>query len=115
MPVFNWENEKAEAQIERDKFLSQALENKHKLDAKRDDEIYQAFQYNPSATPLSEIVFQMMQSNKLCKMCFKHQVNLDMDIYEAVEKSCIKLGFSSDNFAPYLHDQGMEVEIYLVR
>jgi len=115
MPVFNWENGSVDQQLAHDNSEAQISENKRKPDTDRDDAIYRASQYSPDGTPLSGIVMSMMRTDKMSALYFKYQISLDMDIHEAVEGACIALGLSSDDFAPYLNDQGMEVEIYLIR
>jgi hypothetical protein len=101
MSVFNWENESVEQQLAHDNSEAQIVENKRKFEVDREEKIYQASQYHPGATPLSKIVWDMMQTDRLSAMYFKHQVELDMDIHEAVEEACVKIGLSSDDF--YFH------------
>lgn len=111
--MFRWENESRQAQLAHDDFQSQILENKAKFDAKRDEELYLSSQYNPSGTPLSDLVLAMIQANTIKATYYKHQVSMNISIYDAVNNACILLGLSSEDFSPYLHDKEMIVEIYL--
>lgn len=113
MTTFRWENESTEAQLAHDKFMSQASENKLKLEQRRDEQLYQCHQYNEDGTPLSDIVYAMISNGLMKATYYKNQVCLDVDIYEAVSIACIKLGLSSEDYSPYLHDEMLMIEIYL--
>lgn len=113
MTTFRWENESKEAQLAHDKFMLQALENKLKLEQRRDEQLYQCHQYNEDGTPLSDIVYAMISKGLMKATYYKSQVFLDISICEAVDTACIKLGLSSEDYSPYLLDEGMMVEIYL--
>lgn len=113
MTTFRWENESRQAQLAHDRFMAQALENKLKLEHRRDEQLRQCNQYNPGGTPLSDIVYTMISNGLMKATYYKNQVCLDVDIYEAVSIACIKLGLSSEDYSPYLHDERLMVEIYL--
>lgn len=113
MTTFRWENESIEAQLAHDKFMSQALENKLNYEVKKDQELYQCHQYNKNGTSFSDIVYTMISENKVQAMYYKNEICLDVDICEAVDTACIKLGLPSEDYSPYLLDKGMMIEIYL--
>lgn len=113
MTIFKWENEPKEAQLAHDRFMAQALENKLNYEMKKDKELYQSHQYNEDGTPLSDIIYPMIEKNLMKATYYKNQVCLDVDIFEAVSIACIKLGLSSEDYSPYLLDKGLMIEIYL--
>ena len=72
-----------------------------------------SFGISSDAQPISSIVQAMVEAECWGKICLKSQVDLDMDICEALTETCIQLGVSDEEFAPNIIDQGNQIEINL--
>lgn len=67
-----------------------------------------------NAIPITKIVENLIVQEKTSCIVWAENVKWDVeDIYEAVEVACILLGYSTDDFSPYLLDKGYQLEIYL--
>lgn len=111
--MFRWENESRESQLAHDRFMAQALQNKLNEEVRRDEELYLSSQYRDDGTPLSDLVLAMVQKNIIKATYYKHQICMDTNIHDAVNNACILLGEDEESFSPFVHDKGMEIEIYL--
>lgn len=103
--------------LARDKAQGQAKENQANERAEMHQRLIEAQEYgtNSAAENISDIVQKMIENQVYSKLVLKSQVIWDVEsISEAVTDACICLGLGDDEFAPYVNDQGNQIEITLV-
>ena len=109
---FQWDNERSDIQLARDKAESQARENRLKGQARSMD-LPIAVYGGSDAMHITEIVKKMIEENSMRSLWHKQQVFWDVeDIHDAVDDACVYLAIDND-FCPGISDKGDEIEITL--
>lgn len=113
MSGFQWDNERSDIQLAHDKAVQQARENQVRDQMQSMD--LPLPQYGGSdATPITQIVRDMIQNNQMRSLWFKQQVAWDVEtLSDAVDEACISLGLSSEDYAPFANVSFDQIEICL--
>ena len=112
--MFLWDNERPEFQLEHDRSLETIKENQNNDRLDRANIPTMEWGDKNIATPISQIVENMIIKDSLEALYYVNQIYWDKeDIYEALFDVCSQLGLDSEDYPPSIDIDGFEVKIRL--